>query len=84
MPMCNSSYCKTNSYVCSVSVQSKSSGTTHTFKKENDSATCQELLLKEYFCFLFLYTPTMIHLTMGRMLMLNKPTRKTTSQNTKQ
>lgn len=66
MPMCNSSHCKTNSYVCSVSVESKSSGTTHIFKKENYSTTCQELLLKEYFCFLFLYAPTMIHPTMGR------------------
>lgn len=67
-----------------VSVESKSSGTTHTFMKENYSAMCQELLLKQYFCFLFLYAPAMIHPTMGRMLMLNKPTKKTTSQNTKQ
>lgn len=35
MPICNSSYCKANTYVHSVPVESKSSGTTHTFKKEN-------------------------------------------------
>lgn len=65
-----------------VSAESKSSGTTHTFMKENYSPRCQKLLLKEYFCFLFLYAPTMIHPTMGRMLVLNKPTKTTTSQNT--
>lgn len=55
MPVCNSSYCKTNTYVYSVSVESRSSGTTHTFKKEDHLNICQELLPYSISAFIFLY-----------------------------